>query len=229
MIVEERVRELPLFGSAAILAGGAGSRFGGVDKDSIQGPEGPLGPALARRLLPRFEELLVLSRRPELYDGLPVATTADRIPGFGPLSGLHAALGASKSEWLYLTACDMPNFSREFAGFLRSRIMASVAAGAAKNDAHGEGPSAALTRFGRHFEPFHAFYSKRLIPVLEALFERARGRTAVEGRRPSFRDLFDGLDILYIPEVETRRFSPDWTLFLNINTPEDLARFREGE
>ncbi|PKL06617.1 MAG: hypothetical protein CVV53_03345 [Spirochaetae bacterium HGW-Spirochaetae-9] len=223
------------FLSAAILAGGEGRRLGTVAKEGIEGPEGPIGPALARRLGRVFEELLVLTKWPEFYTELAsqtagragaaderprIRTLDDLRPGFGPLSGLHAALASSSSEWIYLTACDMPAFSPEFAAFLRDKIEAAEAFG---ERALGERPLAALARFGLHFEPFHAFYHRGLIPRLETLFSRA---STTGGRRPSFKDLFEDLPVLFIPEDEVQRFSPDWSLFFNINTPEELERFR---
>jgi molybdopterin-guanine dinucleotide biosynthesis protein A len=224
------------FSSAALLAGGEGRRLGSMAKEGIEGPEGPLGPALARRLGRVFAELLVMTRRPEFYaelasrpvgravaeDGKPRLRTLDDLrPGFGPLSGLHAALASSSSEWIYLAACDMPFFSPEFIAFLRGRIEAAEARAEVSDE--GERPLAALARFGSHFEPFHAFYHRDLIPRIEALFSRA---SAVSGRRPSFKELFQDQPVLFIPEDEVRRFSPDWSLFFNINTPEELERFR---
>jgi len=232
------------FSGAALLAGGQGRRLGCVAKEGIEGPEGPIGPALARQFGRFFAEILVLTKRPELYrefasqpagqeraeDGRPRLRTLDDLrPGFGPLSGLHAALAGSSSEWIYLAACDMPAFSPAFATFLRDRIEAAedfVEAepdGAAIGAAKGERPLAALARFGSHFEPFHAYYHRGLIPRLETLFSRA---STEGGRLPSFKDLFENLPVLFIAEDEARRFSPDWSLFFNINTPEDLERFR---
>lgn len=211
------------FSNAALLAGGEGRRLGNLAKESIEGPEGPLGPALARRLACAFDDIRVITSRPDLYATLGLKglkTLEDLRPGFGPLSGLHAALSRSSSEWLYLTACDMPGFSPEFAAFLRGRIEAAEAA--ASTSAGAARPLAALARFGSHFEPFHAFYHRSLIPRLEALFSKT---PAGGGRRPSFKDLFDDLPVLYVSEDETRRFSPDWSLFFNINTPEELACF----
>ncbi len=229
------------FSSAALLAGGEGRRLGSMAKEGIEGPEGPIGPALARRLGKEFEEILVLTKKPELYDGLafpptdregaddsrPRLTTLDDLrPGFGPLSGLHAALTASSSDWIYLVACDMPAFLPRFSDFLRGRIEAAEAAEAGPRGSAGiAAPLAALARFGSHFEPFHAFYHRGLIPRLESLFGRASGE---EWRRPSFKELFEDLPVLFVSEEETRRFSPDWSLFFNINTPEELERFRRA-
>lgn len=242
----ERFATAARFTSAAILAGGEGRRLGTMAKEGIEGPEGPIGPTLARRLGRVFEELFVLTKRPELYvklasqqagregteDEKPRLRTLDDLhPGFGPLSGLHAALVSSSSEWIYLAACDMPAFSPEFAIFLRDRIEAAEdfvqarANGTNKGATNGERPLAALARFGSHFEPFHAYYHRGLIPHLETLFSRA----STEGEhRPSFKELFEDLPVLFISEDEVRRFSPDWSLFFNINTPEELERFREA-
>jgi molybdopterin-guanine dinucleotide biosynthesis protein A len=214
------------FASAAILAGGAGRRLGGIAKEALKGPDGrALGPDLARRLESRFDEVLVVTKDPELYAGTGARALYDLVPGFGPLSGLHAALEASSSEWLWLAACDMPAFSPDFVDFLAAWIDSAQNRGGTPGMA---APYACLARFGSHFEPFQAFYSTRLLPRLEALFKAAETLSPGEsdGRRPSFRSLFEDLPVIYVPESDVRVLSPDWSLFFNINRPEDLARYR---
>jgi len=212
-----------------------------MDKQLIEGPDGkPLGPFLAGELSALFPEVLVATRRPELYPGS--RAIADIIPGFGILSGLHAALNASRSPWLYLAACDMPLVSAEWIGFLADKIRMAEAAAKAKphsgaeasSEIAGLAPFACLARYESHFEPFHAFYSRSLIPALEKLFRDSGPRDGGK-KRPSVKELFAAAEHeaigypLFIPEAEARKISPEWRLFFNINEPSELERFRSAK
>ena len=245
--------------SAAVLAGGQARRMGGVDKRSLRlglrvgdhhhadggdgadGAEGDdgadeaLGQRIADRLHAHFGEVIEVSARGE-GDNSPHASRGarvaqDLVPGFGPLSGLHAALRACRTEWLYLVACDMPHFSADWADFLVELAVraggGSVSGAAAKAKAL---PMAYLAGFRHHIEPFHALYSVRCIQPLERFFAaeeggRHRGEGA-RGRRPSIRDFLSGVSHWVIPEQEVRAFSPDWDLFYNLNSPDDLESYR---
>jgi molybdopterin-guanine dinucleotide biosynthesis protein A len=216
-------------GTAAILAGGAGRRLGGMAKDAIPVEGQPAGPRLVRLLLPHFAEVLVVTREPGLYAGLPAQTLCDLEPGFGPLSGLHAALEASSSDWLWLAACDMPAFDPRLLDLLSGRLDSALAAAGGAAALPGATPLACLARHGDHFEPFQALYSRALLPRLGSLFRAAKAAAATGAgnpprsiTQPSFKELFAGLPVEFVSETRVRDISPDWSLFFNINTPTDL-------
>jgi molybdopterin-guanine dinucleotide biosynthesis protein A len=208
--------------SAAILAGGDGRRLGGAVKELLDIEGEPAGPRLARILRERFDTVIVVTKNPGLYSGS--VTTSDIEPGFGPLSGLHAALSACADDWLWLAACDMPAFDARLVKLFLSRLGGLGDPGRAAGESP---PIACVARFGAHFEPFQALYSRRLLPRLEGLFGTARkaGPDAPDSvLRPSFKELFAGQDVEFVPEAVVRTIDPGWSLFFNINTPEDLER-----
>jgi len=187
--------------AAAMLAGGAGRRMGYIDKQCIEFEGQPLGLRVVSLLSGHFRDVLVVTGKPDLYAKTSARTVADIVPGYGPLSGLHAALSSMDADWLYLAACDMPCFSSDWAARLESfavehRYDAIVAA------------------FGPHIEPFHAMYSRRCLNVLDKML---RGSGA-----SSFRDYLSLIPHFVVPESDVRVFSGDWSLFYNINHPEDL-------
>ena len=227
---------------AAILAGGRGSRLGGVSKESIPVDGEALGPRLARILSGHFENIIVVTNNPEMYAGTRAGTTADLIPGYGPLSGLHAALALAreggKGELVWLAACDMPAFDLRLVELLAEGYAAALEKARREGS---PGPLACLARFGSHFEPFQAIYSTHLVGELESLFEAAASAASVaaeteEGagdrgiRRPSFKELFARAPAAFVAEEEVRRITPDWALYFNVNTPAELARLggRDG-
>ena len=48
----------------------------------------------------------------------------DSIPGYGPLSGIHAAVKESKSEYVYLLACDMPHIDPDYISYMTGLLSA---------------------------------------------------------------------------------------------------------
>ncbi|HUW41798.1 MAG TPA: molybdenum cofactor guanylyltransferase [Rectinemataceae bacterium] len=219
------------FGSAAVLAGGEGRRMRGLDKLAIElGGERVAGRIVGTLRL-RFDDLIVVTSRPEAFAGLGVRTLRDTIPGCGPLGGLHAALAASRSEWLYLTACDMPWQSLEWIDLLEARIEERGEAEGPGASDEGGGPGerclgrrlAAFARSGSHLEPFSAFYSR----AASGLLARAL-RGCPEGKAPSIQALFRGAAFIGVGEEERAGLALAPSLFRSINTPEELAAARAG-
>ncbi len=206
--------EYPLdrrFRAAAVLAGGASERMAGRDKQFLDVGGEPLAFRILRRLSAVFRDLAVVTNRPEGYRDFPgsLSVFPDLLPGFGPLSGLHAALSRSTSPWLYLVACDTPEFDPRWPSILARIIVLE--------EDSGRRPLAAVAAYGRHMEPFHGFYSRDLVPYIE---QRISGGVSPE-RRESIASVLAGLPHIRIPEARVRELFPDWGLFRNINTPDD--------
>jgi len=203
------------FRSAAMLAGGASRRMGEIDKQFLDMAGKPLSLHIVDNLRRLFPEITVVSRRPELYTDFngSIRVVPDFLPGFGPLSGLHAALSSSGEEWVYLTACDMPNFSSEWAQYLIHQVKAA--------EKIGIYPLACMTSYKEHIEPFHALYSRKLLPVIEQWLND--GGTFI--RALSLNRLIRTVSHICIQEEKARLFSPDWSLFININTLSDWNEY----
>lgn len=199
--------------SAAMLTGGNGNRLGGMDKQRLRCGGQCLGARIAWNLADRFRETLVVGKKG--LDTYPDSAifVPDEIPGGGPLSGLHAALGRASCEWVYLVACDMPRFSSAWLDLLLEGALASPGALAVVADSGG----------GR-IEPFHALYSVGLRDGLEsALYGALAG-----DERLSFARFLDSRPHARIPETAVRSITPDWALFSGINTMEDLDSLSDG-
>lgn len=158
-------------------------------------------------LLPKlstcFEDIVVVTNLPALYRDMSVRTVQDIIPDKGPLSGIHAALSISRSDYVYMMACDMPCFYPVYCNHMRKRLEVRPA-------------DACVTRFGDWIEPFHAFYSRKMLEAVRR--DLLRNKTSVHY-------LLKEVDTLFIPEEEARGFTPDWSLFLNLNTREKYEAF----
>jgi molybdenum cofactor guanylyltransferase len=107
-----------------VLAGGRGSRMGGVDK----GLQRYRGQALALQALTRLRPqvgrvLLSANRNLDAYRGFGVPVWPDAQADFaGPLAGLLAGLDHCETEWLASVACDTPRFPTD----LVSRLCVAI-------------------------------------------------------------------------------------------------------
>ncbi len=116
--------------SGVVLAGGRGSRMGGVDK-GLQLLHGvPLARLALQRLAPQVGPLLLSANRHlDQYAAFGVPLVSDARPQdfAGPLAGLAAALRACRTPWLASVPCDSPRFPLDLVARLAA---AATAAGA---------------------------------------------------------------------------------------------------
>ena len=95
-----------------VLAGGRGSRMGGVDK-GLQALAGrPLAWHALQRLAPQVGAVLInANRNLDVYRGFGAEVVSDADAEFpGPLAGFQAGLAACRSDWLVTVPCDTPAF-----------------------------------------------------------------------------------------------------------------------
>ncbi|EDZ98542.1 molybdopterin-guanine dinucleotide biosynthesis protein A [Burkholderia sp. H160] len=129
-----------------VLAGGRGTRMGGVDK-GLQPLHGEaLAAHVLRRLAPQTGPLMIsANRHPDTYAalGAPYRATlvADSLPDFpGPLAGMLAGLRAAGTEYLLSAPCDSPWLPTDLAARLAHALEANHAdiATVTTVDARGE-------------------------------------------------------------------------------------------
>ena len=95
-----------------ILAGGRGSRMGGVDK-GLQNFHGmPLAMHALMRLAPQVGEIMInANRNLGAYEALGAPVWPDALPDFaGPLAGFLAGLERCETRYLVTVPCDSPLF-----------------------------------------------------------------------------------------------------------------------
>lgn len=95
-----------------VLAGGRGSRMGGVDK-GLQNHQGmPLALHAVLRLGAQVGQVMVnANRNLAAYESMGVPVWPDALPDYpGPLAGFLAGLEQCETPWLVTVPCDTPNF-----------------------------------------------------------------------------------------------------------------------
>ena len=186
--------------TGALVAGGRATRLGGVAKGLLRVDGEPLAARALRLYRALFEDALVVANDPAPYAALGARVVADVIAGKGAPGGVHAALAAARTEWVFTAGCDMP--------FLSAEGIALLAARRAGHDA-------VLVRFGGRLEPLHALWSRACLPA----FERA-----LRAGDASLQELSRLVNAAVIEEPEWRTIDPDGRAFANANTPDDLVR-----
>jgi molybdopterin-guanine dinucleotide biosynthesis protein A len=98
-----------------VLAGGRGSRMGGVDKGLQLFQGAPLAQHAFRRLSPQVGQVMInANRNLELYRAMGLAVHSDAVPDFaGPLAGVLAGLDHCVTPYLVTVPCDTPYFPHD--------------------------------------------------------------------------------------------------------------------
>jgi molybdopterin-guanine dinucleotide biosynthesis protein A len=98
--------------SGLILAGGRGTRMGGIDKGLQLHLGVPLAQHALNRLRPQVAALMLnANRNLPTYQTMGVPVWQDEMPDFpGPLAGILAGLTHCRTRYLVAVPCDSPNF-----------------------------------------------------------------------------------------------------------------------
>ena len=94
-VLENRIQKK--FGTAIILAGGKSSRMG-FDKQFLQIDDRRIMDDVIHNLEQEFDEIIIVTNKPEEYSNYKHKIVKDIIVGKGPLSGIHVGLKESSSN-----------------------------------------------------------------------------------------------------------------------------------
>jgi len=112
-----------------VLAGGRGSRMGGVDK-GLQAHLGmPLAMHALLRLSPQVGEVIInANRNLAAYESMGAPVWPDALPDYpGPLAGFLAGLEHCATPYLATVPCDSPHFPADLVARLAERLDAAAA------------------------------------------------------------------------------------------------------
>lgn len=190
------------FGTAIILAGGKSTRMG-FDKQFLELNKKRLIDIIINKLKEEFEEIIIVTNKPEEYRKYTQKILSDKIKDVGPLGGIYTGLKESTFKYAFVIACDMPNISPDYIKYM-------------KNIIEKQSVDLCITKNGDNIEPFHSFYSKAIVEDIKEYL--------LSGRR-NIKGLAKELNTLYIEEKWARKYSPDLIIFENLNTQKDLKCF----
>lgn len=193
MVNNERLKDNSC---AVILAGGKSSRMG-TPKALLRFGGEALISHIVRALQRVFTETLIVAAPGQELPPLPATLVRDEVAYQGPVGGIYYGLKAASREVCFLTSCDAPFLNLSLVTYLMSRI---------------SDYDVVVPHWQGRFQPLHAVYRKSVAPLLKEQLEQGE-------LRPIF--LYDKVRTCKIGEEVIRRFDPEGSSFLNMNTPQD--------
>lgn len=187
--------------SGVVLAGGQGSRMGGVDKGLQPFRGKPMVAHVVERLAPQVDELLInANRNPGDYARFGHRVIADEIPGFaGPLAGFERGLAHASGELVVTVPCDSP--------FLPADLVARLRAGL-----ESDGAQLAVARTGEQEHPVFCLMRREVLASLQRFL--GSGQRKIDRWYGELR-------------VASVAFDDEADAFLNINTREELSNLEK--
>ena len=199
--------------SAAVLAGGKSERMG-QDKAFLRlEPDGPmLLEIVLSRLRMVADDLIIVANDADRHQGFGARVVPDALPGYGTLSGIHAALVAAAHEHCLVVACDMPMLDPAVLNYLAMQprdydVLIPQTPGVSR-----QGNS------GQIFQTLHAIYSRRCVEPIAA--QLAAGNREVVG-------FFSQVDVRVPDREALLALDPQELTYMNTNTPDALDVARE--
>jgi molybdopterin-guanine dinucleotide biosynthesis protein A len=182
--------------SAAILAGGRASRFGGRDKSALLVGGRPILERQTGELEAVCDDvMLVVGERAPGTVPAGVRVVHDRVPECGPLGGLDAALAAARHDALVLLACDMP--------FVTARLLEHLLALTSEADA-------IVPRTERGYHPLCAAYTRACQQAIATRLDRRQFRML---------DFLADVRVRVVSAEELHALGDHHRLLANVNTP----------
>ncbi len=188
--------------TGVIQAGGASTRMGGEPKALLDVGGRRIIERVRDAIAPAVDDLLLVTNTPELYAFLGLPMVPDAYPGTGSLGGIFSGLAAAAGDAIFTVACDMP--------FLHGEVVRLVVSRAGEGDV-------VIPRIGGLWETLHAVYGKACLPHIEERLQS--GQLKIVG-------FFSRVRVVEIGEPEIARYRAPEVVFMNVNTPEELARAR---
>jgi molybdopterin-guanine dinucleotide biosynthesis protein A len=189
----------------AVMAGGRNTRYGGLKAFAEVG-----GVRIIDRVIAALrgvtDDVVVIANNAADYEALGLPIRSDDVPGAAALGGLLTALrwAADRNAAAVITvACDMP--------FVSKSLLEAIARQA---EATGADICAPESGGRRGIEPLCAFYSTRCIPAIEAAIDRDDLRMI---------GFHADVQTAHLGHADVQRFGDPTVLFMNVNTPDELA------
>ena len=198
--------------SAAVLAGGMSSRMG-QDKAFLRlEPDGPmLLEIVLHQLRGVADDVLIVANDVARYERFGARVVPDVIPGFGTLSGIHAALQGSTYGYCLIVACDMPLLNPDVLAYMAAQPRDYDALVPQTPGVSRQGNS------GQIYQTLHAIYAKHCEETIAT--QLAGGDHRVVG-------FFSQIDVRVPDRQALLALDPQELTFINTNTPDalDVAR-----
>jgi molybdopterin-guanine dinucleotide biosynthesis protein A len=191
--------------TGVVQAGGRSTRMGGAPKALLEIGGRRIVERVVAAIAPVVDDVLVVTNTPEQYAFLGLPKVGDVFVDHGSLGGINSGLAAASGDVAFTVACDMP--------FVRTSVVRLVVERAA-------GADVVIPRVGEYLETMHAAYAKACLGPMEDCLRA--GRLKITG-------FFARVRVREIAEADVRALADPDLVFMNVNTPDELARARALE
>lgn len=188
--------------TGVILAGGQGSRMGGLDKGLIEWQGRPLIEHLIAAFQTQLSSLVINANRNQaIYQSYGFPVISDQAPDYqGPLAGLATAMHTVETPYILTIPCDSFYLAPDFAARMLHVLNTSKADLVVAHD-------------GEQLQPTYALVPIALLPNLEAFLTRGERQLRAWYQQQ---------------RMATVNCSDIAIMFQNINTPAHYQALQEG-
>lgn len=199
------VPERKIAGITGVILAGGESRRMGCDKSLLPVEGARFIDHIHRRLSALFDEVIIVTNSPSLYQDIPCRKVPDIYYAKGSLAGIHSGLCHARHERVFVVACDMP--------FLNAEVIRDLCA-------HAEQGEVVIPQSPRGPEPLHALYHKSCLPAIEEALDQGRRRIVA---------FFPAVQVHEVALAELTEHDAEGHSFRNINTPEEYFQCRTAQ
>ena len=187
--------------TGVILAGGESRRMG-CDKSLLPVAGARFIDHIYRKMTELFDEVIIVTNSPGLYQDIPCRKVPDIYYGRGALAGIHSGLCHAQNERIFVAACDMPYLN---AGLIRTLCQ------------HPDQGEVVIPQSPNGLEPLHALYHKSCLGAIENTLDSGRRRIV---------HFFPRVRVSEVAITAVNAVDPQGKSFRNINTPEEYFECR---
>jgi molybdopterin-guanine dinucleotide biosynthesis protein A len=184
-----------------ILAGGENSRMGENKAFVVMDGERLIDRTL-RIFRSLFRETIIVTNSPLDYLDCDAAIVTDIYPGKKALGGVYTGLFYAADPHAFVAACDMPCLNPGFIAWMMEQAPAY---------------DIVVPESPEGLEPLHAIYAKTCLPHMKRRI--TQDQLKITG-------FYKSLKCLTINYSIPTSFDPGNRMFVNVNTPDDLARLQ---
>jgi molybdopterin-guanine dinucleotide biosynthesis protein A len=181
-----------------ILLVGGKSRRMGRDKALLEIDDKPIIERVLEAFRARFDQIALVGDRPERFAEYELPVIPDIYPG-SPLGGIYTGLYHARTEYIFVSSCDIPFPNVEIISHLCSLI---------------NGFDAVVPVVAHGYEPLFAVYSKTCLGPI---------RTSLESGNRCAYAYYPQVRIREVPREELAHLDRQGNAFLAINTPEEYV------
>ncbi len=184
-----------------ILSGGQNTRMDGRNKSFLKLGSKRFLDLIFEAMSPLFDEIIIVTRQPEIYQEWDVIVTKDLFEIHSPLAGIHAGLHRMQSEYAFVTSCDTP--------FLKKEVIQILI------DAIEPQKDVIVPSFNTYFQPLCAIYSKKCRLLIEQLLRQQQVKVD---------QLFAQSNIKQIDYSRIKTGEPKLHSVFNVDTQEEMVK-----